>query len=407
MNKNIDRFIKYAMIDTQSCEDEVKAPSSDKQFDLANILKEELISLGIKDVELNEKCIITASIPSNSNKNIPTIGFIAHMDTATDLTGTNVKPQIIENYNGKDIILNEKYTLTPSQFPSLLDKIGHTLITTSGDTLLGADDKAGITIIMGLVEFLLEHPEIEHGTIKIAFTPDEEVGRGTENFDIEKFGADFAYTIDGGSVNEIEYENFNAASAKIKFNGVNIHPGSAKGIMINALHLAMEFHSLLPKELNPALTEGYEGFNHLLEIQGGVSEAHSYYIIRNHDKELFNKQKIDFENIAKALNEKYNYNCAELTIKDSYKNMKDYLQNKMYIVDYAKKAISNIGYTPISNPIRGGTDGANLTFKGLPCPNLGTGGYNFHGRFEYLDINELEDGIKIALEIINIVTKES
>lgn len=407
MNKNIERFIKYAMIDTQSVEDESKTPSSDKQFNLANILKEELIELGASNVELDHNCIVTALIPATIKREIPTIGFIAHMDTATDLSGTNVKPQIINNYNGKDIILNEIYTLSPSKFPSLLNKIGHTLITTSGDTLLGADDKAGITIIMGMVEYLLSHPEIEHGNIKIAFTPDEEVGRGTENFDIEKFGADFAYTIDGGSVNEIEYENFNAASAKMKFNGVNIHPGSAKGIMINALHLAMEFHSLLPKELDPSLTEGYEGFNHLLEIQGGVSEANSYYIIRNHDKELFNKQKHDFEKIRDLLNNKYHYNCVELTLKDSYKNMKDYLIDKMHIVDYAKKAISNIGYTPISNPIRGGTDGANLTFKGLPCPNLGTGGYNFHGRFEYLDVNELEDGIKIALEIINIVTKES
>lgn len=404
MNKNLERFIRYVKIDTQSSEDESKTPSSDKQWDLARVLLKELQELGIKDAKLDKNCIITGSIPSNTNKKVPTIGFIAHMDTALDLTGTNVRPQVIENYNGKDIKLNDNYVLSPSSFPSLLNKIGHTLVTTNGDTLLGADDKAGITIIMGVIDYLLNHPELKHGTIKIAFTPDEEVGRGTENFNIKEFGADFAYTIDGGSVNEIEYECFNAASVDIYFNGVSIHPGSAKGIMINALHLAMEFHSLLPKHLDPALTEGYEGFNHLLEIKGGVSDASSHYIIRNHDYKLLEEQKNDFLNAATIMTNKYQYNCVNVLIKDSYRNMKDYLLDKMYIVDYAKQAIANLGYTPTSNPIRGGTDGANLTLNGLPCPNLGTGGYNCHGRYEYLDLNELEDGIKIALEIIKIVT---
>lgn len=407
MNLNLERFIRYVKIDTQSSEDESKTPSSEKQWDLANILVKELNDLGASDVKLDDKCIITATIPANCDNDIPVIGFIAHMDTALDLTGTNVKPQVIEKYNGEDIKLNEQYTLSPLQFPSLLNSIGHTLVTTSGDTLLGADDKAGIVIIMGLIEYLINHQEIKHGTIKIAFTPDEEVGRGTENFNIKEFGADFAYTVDGSSINEIEYECFNAASADITFNGVSIHPGSAKGIMINALHLAMEFHSLLPKHLDPALTEGYEGFNHLLEISGGVSQADAHYIIRNHDYELLEQQKNDFLNAAAIMTNKYKYNCVNVFIKDSYRNMKDYLKDKMFVVDYAKQAITNIGYTPVSNPIRGGTDGANLTLNGLPCPNLGTGGYNCHGRYEYLDLNELEDGIKICLEIINLVSKDN
>lgn len=404
MDKELERFIKYVQIDTQSSEDESKTPSSDKQWDLAKVLFQELKDMGISDVNLDDNCIITASIPANTEKKVPSIGFIAHMDTALDLSGTNVKPQIIENYDGKDIKLNDQYVLSPTQFPSLLTSIGHTLVTTSGDTLLGADDKAGIVVIMGLIDYLLSHNEVKHGIIKIAFTPDEEVGRGTENFNIKEFGADFAYTIDGSSVNEIEYECFNAASADVYFNGVSIHPGSAKGIMINALHLAMEFHNLLPKELDPALTEGYEGFNHLTDLNGGVSNAHAQYIIRNHDYKLLEKQKDDFINAAATMTKKYNYNCVNVLIKDSYRNMKDYLLDKMYVVDYAKQAIKNVGYTPISNPIRGGTDGANLTLNGLPCPNLGTGGYNCHGRYEYLDLNELKDGIKIALEIINLVT---
>ena len=406
MDKDLARFIKYVKIDTQSSEDESKTPSSEKQWDLANVLVEELKEMGLNDVNLDKNCIITASLPANTDKDIPVVGFIAHMDTALDLTGTNVKPQVIENYDGKDIKLNDQYTLSPTQFPSLLNSIGHTLVTTSGDTLLGSDDKAGIVVIMGLLDYLLANKDVKHGTIKIAFTPDEEVGRGTENFDIKAFGADFAYTIDGSSVNEIEYECFNAASADVYFNGISIHPGSAKDIMINALHLAMEFHSLLPKHLDPALTEGYEGFNHLLEINGGVSNASSHYIIRNHDYSLLEEQKNDFLNAAAVMTQKYKYNCVNVMIKDSYRNMKDYLVDKMYVVDYAKQAISNLGYEPVSNPIRGGTDGAALTLNGLPCPNLGTGGYNCHGRYEYLDLNELKDCIKIALEIINIVTNK-
>ncbi len=405
MNLNLERFIRYVKIDTQSSEDESKTPSSEKQWDLANVLVQELKDLGANDVKLDNNCIITATLPANCDNDVPVIGFIAHMDTALDITGTNVKPQIINNYNGEDIKLNEQYILSPKKFPSLLNHIGHTLVTTSGDTLLGADDKAGIVIIMGIIEYLIKNPEIKHGTIKIAFTPDEEVGRGTENFDIEAFGADFAYTIDGGAINEIEYECFNAASANVSFNGVSIHPGSAKGIMINALHLAMEFHNLLPKDLDPALTEGYEGFNHLTELTGNVSKATANYIIRNHNIELLEEQKNDFLNAAAILTNKYKYNCVNVFIKDSYRNMKDYLKDKMFVVDYAKKAINKVGYTPISTPIRGGTDGANLTLNGLPCPNLGTGGYNCHGRYEYLDLNELEDGIKICLEIIKTISK--
>ena len=276
----VKRFLKYVSFDTQSDDNSTSTPSTSKQLLLAKYLVNELKSIGCSDVLLDQYGIVYASIPSNCEEKLPTIGLIAHMDTALDLTGTNVKPQVIENYDGKDIKLNDQYTLSPTQFPSLLNSIGHTLVTTSGDTLLGSDDKAGIVVIMGLLDYLLANKDVKHGTIKIAFTPDEEVGRGTENFDIKAFGADFAYTIDGSSVNEIEYECFNAASADVYFNGISIHPGSAKDIMINALHLAMEFHSLLPKHLDPALTEGYEGFNHLLEINGGVSNASSHYIIR-------------------------------------------------------------------------------------------------------------------------------
>ena len=404
MNKNLERFIRYVKIDTQSDENSTTSPSTKKQYDLANVLFNELKELNIK-CKMTKEGIVIGEIPKNIDKDVPVIGFLAHMDTATDLTGTNVKPKVIENYDGKDIRLNDEYVLSPTNFPSLLNKINHTLVTTSGDTLLGADDKAGITIIMGLIDYLLEHKDLKHGTIKFAFTIDEEVGRGTECFDIEDFGCDYAYTIDGGNPNEVEYECFNAASALVTISGISIHTGSAKGIMVNSQHLAMEFFSLLPAHLDPSKTSGYEGFNHLLHSEGSCEKTTMTFLIRNHDKVLFNTQKEDFFNIMHYLNNKYNNNFVNVEIKDTYSNMKDYLKDKMYVVDIAYEALKNQGLTPISNPIRGGTDGANLTMNGLPCPNLGTGGYNYHGRFEYLSLNELEKMIDVLVEIVKLSCK--
>lgn len=404
MNKNLERFLKYVKIDTQSNESSLTSPSSYKQLDLANLLFNELKELNIK-CNISKEGIVIGEIPSNTSKKVPIVGFLAHMDTALDLTGKNVKPQIIENYDGKDIKLNDEFVLSMKEFKSLENKLGHTIITTSGDTLLGADDKAGITIIMGLIDYLLEHPEIEHGTIKFAFTIDEEIGRGTENFNIKEFGCDYAYTIDGGNPNEVEYECFNAASANVSISGVSIHTGNAKGIMINSQHLAMEFFSLLPSHLDPSQTSGYEGFNHLNNMSGSCELTTMNFLIRNHDKSKFNEQKEDFIKAMKIINSKYQKDLCKVVIKDAYSNMKDYLTDKMYVVDIAYKALKNKGLTPISNPIRGGTDGANLTMNGLPCPNLGTGGYNFHGRYEYLSLNELEKMIDVLVEIVKLSCK--
>lgn len=404
MNKNLERFIKYVKIDTQADELSNTAPSSLKELDLANVLFNELKELKIK-CKMTKEGIIMGEIPSNTNKKCPTIGFLAHMDTALDLTGKDVKPQIITNYNGEDIVLNDKYVLSKKDFKSLNNKIGHTLVTTSGDTLLGADDKAGITIIMGLIDYLLAHPEVEHGTIKFAFTIDEEIGRGTDHFDIKDFNCDYAYTIDGGNPNEVEYECFNAASCEVVISGISIHTGSAKGVMINSQHLAMEFFSLLPSSLDPAKTSGYEGFNHLNHMNGSCELTTMNFLIRNHDKELFNKQKEDFINAMNIINNKYKNEFVKINIKDTYSNMKEYLKDKMYVVDIAYEALRNQGLNPISNPIRGGTDGANLTMNGLPCPNLGTGGYNYHGRYEYLSLNELETMINVLVEITKLSCK--
>jgi tripeptide aminopeptidase len=403
--KNVERFIRYVKIDTQSDDKSLTSPSTSKQNNLAKILVDELIELGVEDAKLNEFGIVTGSIKANTSKNIPAIGFISHIDTALDLTGTNVRPQVIENYDGKDIKLSETVTMKVKDFPFLASKEGETLVVTSGDTLLGADDKAGIAEIMGLVEYIQTHPDFEHGDIKIAFTPDEEIGRGTENFDVKSFGAKFAYTVDGGPIFDVEYENFNAASAHVEINGVSIHPGSAKDKMINSLLVAMEFNAMLPKGAIPSLTQGYEGFNHILNVNGNVEKTTMDYIIRNHDKNKLEEQKKDFIRIANYLNEFYHRDIVTLTIKDSYKNMREYLEKDMYIVDIAKEAITKEGLTPSSHPIRGGTDGANLTYMGLPCPNLGTGGYNAHGKFEFLVVSEMDKMVKVLINIVDIVAK--
>ena len=399
----LERFLKYVKINTQSDPNSDTSPTSKQQFDLAYELEKELKNLGLKDVKVSEYCYVTALLPKNTNVDTKTIGLIAHLDTSADLTGKNVIPQIIKNYDGNDICLNkeENIYLRVSDFPYLKEYIGHDLVTTNGLTLLGADDKAGIAAIMGMLENIITN-NIPHGDIKICFTPDEEVGKGTAHFNVEDFGCDFAYTVDGGKIGEISYENFNAASANLTFIGKEIHPGSAKGKMVNAIRVAMEFESMLPQQLKPEYTDGYDGFNHLHAISGDVSIAKTEYIIRNHDESLFKTQKDEFIRIKDYLNSKYQYEIVKLEIKDSYKNMRYLLEDKKYIIDLATECMKKLNIKPLLLPIRGGTDGANLTYMGLPCPNLGTGGMNFHGRYEFLSINELELNVQLLTEIIKI-----
>ncbi len=405
MSLVLPKFLKYVQIDTQSDDKSTLTPSTLKQFDLAKVLVEELHELGIKNAHVDEFGIVYASIEGNK-ENVPSLGLIAHMDTALEMPGINVKPRVIENYDGKDIKLSDSIVMKVEDFPILKEKIGKTLVVTDGNTLLGGDDKAGIAIIMALCEFLMKNKDFPHGDIKIAFTPDEEIGRGTENLDVKKFGAKFAYTVDGGPIFDVEYENFNAASAVVKVKGVSIHPGSAKDKMINSMTLGMEFHSLLPKGMVPELTSGYEGFNHLIRINGNVDETVLEYIIRNHDAKILEDQKADFIRNKNFLNEKYRRDLISVEIKDTYKNMKDYLKDQMYIVDIAKEAISLVGLTPSSHPIRGGTDGANLTYMGLPCPNIGTGNYNAHGRYEFVVVEELEQMVEIVKNIVSITANK-
>lgn len=401
----IERFIRYAKIDTQSDQTSPTAPSTAKQFDLLRLLVSELAELGVA-AELSEHGVVYATIPSNINQSVPSIGFIAHVDTASELTGANVQPRLVKHYDGSVIKLDQDghYLLSPVDFPRLKKAIGKDLIVTNGHTLLGADDKAGVAEIMTLVETLVKHPEIRHGNVQIAFTPDEEIGRGTVHFDVKRFGADFAYTLDGDEVGIIEFENFNAALAIVEFHGTAIHPGYAKGKLINAIHLAMEFHRLLPVGDDPALTTGYEGFNHAKDIEGNVDHVKLEYIIRNHDADLLEKQKSDFVLAAQALNSLYRKEVVTLEFKNQYRNMRSLIEPVFYIVDLAVKATEQVGLKSGFKAIRGGTDGANLTYMGLPCPNLGTGGYNYHGRYEYAVVQEMEKAVEIALEITKLAT---
>ncbi len=387
----IERFIRYVKVDTQSSPTSTTAPSTMKQLDLARLLVSDLKDVGVEDVVLTEQGIVYAFIEGNTDQSCPRIGLIAHMDTSPDMSGTNVKPRLISHYDGGTIVLNSDLNITmdPKDFPSLAGVVGHDLIVTDGTTLLGADDKAGVAEIMDAISEIMRHPEWKHGPISIAFTPDEEVGRGTENFDVNFFKADYAYTVDGGEVNSVDYENFNAASAKVCVHGLSIHPGSAKHKMKNSLLLAMEFQQLLPVFDNPAVTEGYEGFNHLTTMSGDCEKTEMNYIIRNHDREQLNKQKADFENARDFMNRKYGAGTIDLTIEDAYKNMRSYIEDRMTIVEQAKEAIAQCGLTPVSTAIRGGTDGASLTYMGLPCPNLGTGGRQCHGKFEYASVQEM------------------
>ncbi len=403
-----ERLIRYCQIDTQSDpSNEEQTPSSEKQFDLARVLEQELKELGLQDVSLDEHCYVYGKVPSNLDHEVRTVGFIAHMDTAPDFSGTDVKPRIIENFDGNDIALNDEVTLKMDDFPWMRELRGKRLMVTDGNTLLGADDKAGITCIMEVLVYLKEHPEIKHGPISIGFTPDEEIGNGTKFFDIEKFGADFAYTMDGGVVYELSDETFNAASAKVTFKGFSIHPGEAKNRMINAARTAMEFAGMLPEYMTPEHTEGREGFIHLHEMKGDCESAFLEYIIRDHDHSLLEEKKELMRKAADYINEKYGEGTADCQFRDSYRNMKEILDQYPDVVKIAEKAINELGYAVKNEPVRGGTDGANLSFNGLPCPNLGAGGGNFHGRYEYCVLDELEEARTLILNIIRLVSEEA
>lgn len=402
----VKRFLKYVSIDTQSSEEnEDKCPSTDKQFELARYLKEELEDMGLADVEMDEHAYVYATLPANTARELPTIGFIAHMDTSPDMSGTNVRPRIIRNYDGSDIVLNEAQGIVThvSQFPELREHVGEDLIVTDGTTLLGADDKAGIAEIVTAIAWLQAHPEVEHGKVRIAFNPDEEIGLGAHRFDVEKFGCQWAYTMDGSEVGELEYENFNAASARVHVRGRNVHPGYAKGKMTNACHVAREFASALPQDERPETTEGYEGFFHLTQMSGTVEEATLNYIIRDHDREKFEARKRALLTLAQHINNEYGEEIVMVETKDQYYNMLGQLQDKPHVTDIAKEAIRQAcGYCHVI-PIRGGTDGAQLSFKGLPCPNIFAGGLNFHGRHEFVPIQSMEKATQTIINIVEIL----
>jgi len=403
MNKEhiIKRFISYVTIDTESDPNNPNFPSSDNQWDLANLLVKELKDIGMSDVTLDKNCYVMATLPSNLDYDVPTIGFVSHIDTTPDYTGSNVKPKIHHEYDGKDIILNENenIVLSPSYFDDLLQYKGQTIITTDGTTLLGADDKAGITEIVSAMEYLINHPEIKHGKIRICFTPDEEVGKGAHKFDVKKFGADWAYTMDGSQIGELEYENFNAASAKITINGKIVHPGYAKGKMINSMTIAGDFIHRVPSKEVPESTEGYEGFFHLHQLKGNVEQSVLHYIIRDHDTDLFNNRKQFMIDLVAKMNSELGNDAIEIDIKDQYYNMKEKVIPVMHIVDIAEEVMKEIGITPLIKPIRGGTDGSQLSFMGLPCPNIFAGGHNFHGRYEYVPVESMMKATEVIIGI--------
>lgn len=403
----IERFLKYVTFDTQSDESTGVTPSTPKQMVFAQYLKTELEELGLKDISLDENGYLFATLPSNVDHEVPVVGFIAHMDTSPDMSGENVKPRIVEKYDGKDIPLcaEENIILSPANFPELLDHVGEDLIVTDGHTLLGADDKAGIAEIVGAVAYLIAHPEIKHGDIRIGFNPDEEIGLGAHKFDVEKFGAKWAYTMDGGEVGELEFENFNAAAAKIRVKGRNVHPGYAKNKMINSLLVANEYASLLPANETPGTTEGYEGFYHLIGMEGEVENTVLSYIVRDHDREKFEARKQAFLDYAARLNEKYGEGTVTVELKDQYYNMRQQVEPLMHIIDIAFAAMQEAGVTPKVKAIRGGTDGAQLSFKGLPCPNIFAGGLNFHGRYEFVPVQSIEKAMNVVVKIAELTAK--
>lgn len=403
-----DRFLRYVAVDTQSNEESENQPSAGKELNLLKMLRDELAALGVK-AELDEWGYVMASIPSNVDAKVPAIGFIAHVDTSPDAPGANVKPQIVENYDGSDIPLKgvEGLALKTSDFPELLAHKGETIITTDGTTLLGADDKAGVAEIMDAVQYIVAHPEFKHGEIKIGFTPDEEIGRGVVKFDVKKFGADYAYTMDGGEVGELEFENFNAASATVTVQGRNVHPGYAKGKMLNSIIIASEFNTLLPCGERPELTQDYEGFFHIIGFKGTVEQTTLNYIIRDHDRGKFEKKKATVAKCAEFINARYGEGTIKLEVKDQYYNMREQVEPHYHVVEKAVKAMEMAGIKPKIQPIRGGTDGANLSFKGLPCPNIFAGGLNFHGRFEWVPLESMQKASEVILNIVKLYAEQA
>ncbi len=402
-----DRFLSYVAFDTQSDELTNMTPSTPGQMVFARFLKEQLEKMGLEEISLDDNGYLMATLPSNCGYDAPVVGFIAHLDTAPDMSGKHVNPRIVKNYDGKSILLNEKenIVLSPEEFPEMLNYIGQDLIVTDGTTLLGADDKAGIAEIVTAVAYLQEHPEIKHGKIRIAFNPDEEIGKGAHKFDVERFGAEFAYTMDGGAVGELEYENFNAASAKVTIKGRNVHPGTAKHKMVNSIRVATQFIVMLPRWETPEHTEGYEGFYHLVGIEGSVEETVLTYIIRDHDRARFESRKREIEHLVRKTNIEFP-GCASVEIKDQYYNMREKIEPVMHIIEVAEKAMLEAGVEPKVQPIRGGTDGAQLSFKGLPCPNIFAGGENFHGRYEYVSIQSMEKAASVIVNICRLVAEK-
>ena len=405
----VERFLRYVSFDTQSSEETRITPSTPGQMVFAKYLKSELESLGLEEITLDEHGYLFATLPANTDKEIPTIGFIAHMDTSPDMSGKDVTPRIVENYNGSEIVLDaeERVVLSPAQFPELLDHKGEDLIVTNGKTLLGADDKAGIAEIVSAMAYLKEHPEIKHGKIRIGFNPDEEIGEGAHKFDVEKFGCEWAYTMDGGEVGELEFENFNAAAAKIIFKGRNVHPGYARHKMINSIRIANQFISMLPRHETPEHTEGYEGFYHLIGIQGDVEQTTLSYIIRDHDRSRFESRKREMAHLVRKINAEFGEDIAVLELRDQYYNMREKIEPVMHIIYTAFAAMEAVGVKPNVKPIRGGTDGAQLSFKGLPCPNIFAGGLNFHGRYEFVPVQNMEKAMKVIVKIAELVAQKA
>ena len=401
----LERFLKYVSIHTTSDENTGLVPSTPQQMEFAKILAEELKAMGMQDVSLDKKGYLMATLPSNIDKDVPTVGFISHLDTSPDMSGKNVKPRIVENYDGNDIVLNEKenIVLSPKQFPELTMYRGQSLVVTNGLPLLGADDKAGIAEIMTAMDYFIKNPDVKHGKVRIAFNPDEEIGLGAHHFDVEKFGCQFAYTMDGGEIGELEYENFNAAGAKVTFYGTNVHPGYAKNKMVNSMKIATKFMATVPANESPEYTDGYEGFYHLTGIGGDVEKTTVSYIIRDHDRKKFEERKAHLQMLVDKINSEFGYNTATLEVKDQYYNMKEKVEPVKYIVDSASEAIRQAGVEPKVKPIRGGTDGAQLSFKGLPCPNIFAGGHNFHGKYEFVPIQSMEKATEVVKNIIKIV----
>lgn len=404
----LDRFLKYVTFDTQSNEETGTTPSTPGQRVFAEVLVKELEAIGMEEISLDENSYVMATLPANTDEKIPTIGFIAHLDTSPDMSGKNVQPRIV-TYLGGDIVLDaeENVVLSQSMFPELSDYKGQDIIVTNGKTLLGADDKGGVAAIVASMQYLKDHPEIKHGKIRIAFTPDEEIGQGADHFDVEKFGCDWGYTIDGGQIGELEYENFNAAAAKIVFKGRNVHPGYAKHKMINSIRIANQFISMLPRHETPEHTEGYEGFYHLVGIQGDVEQTTLSYIIRDHDRSRFESRKREMAHLVRKINAEFGEDTAVLELRDQYYNMREKIEPVMHIIDTAFAAMEAVGVKPNVKPIRGGTDGAQLSFKGLPCPNIFAGGLNFHGRFEFVPIQNMEKAMKVIIKIAELVAKEA